>query len=336
MRRRRDPRGMKTEDTFELPTRPFRSADIAELGITRHRLRTLLKTGRVRRVLQGVYVDAALDDSVELRAQAIAIVTPANHVVCDRTAAWIHGVDILISSELDVLPPVETCAVGSGKASRRAGVSGHTRDLSPRDVTTVHGVRVTTPLRTALDLGCRLTRKDALAAMDALCRAYAMTRQHLARELKRFRGRRGVVQLKELVALVDPRAESARESWTRLAIHDAGLPAPDLQHWIVVDGEKRYRLDLAYPGRRIAVEYDGFADHRRTKEQIERDVERRQWLHDHGWTVIIIRVGDFSGYAVDRWLDELRHALRPDYTNVRRLERGDRARHIARTSGDGA
>lgn len=327
---------MTKHETFNLPERPFRSSDIAALGITRHRLRTLVESGRVRRVLQGVYVDSALEDSIELRARAVALVAPPHHVVCDRTAAWILGIDILLGHELDVLPPVETCAVGLGKASKRAGVHGHTRELAPRDVMTVQGVRVTTPLRTALDLGCRLVRKDALAAMDALCRAHAITARQLARELKRFRGRRGVVQLKELVVLVDPRAESPRESWTRLAIHDAGLPAPDLQHWVVVDGVRRYRLDLAYPGRRIAVEYDGFADHRRTKEQIERDVERRQWLHDHGWTVIIIRVGDFTGSAQDRWLNELRHALRPTYTNVRRLERGDRVRHAARLDGDSA
>lgn len=325
----------QTED-IDLPSQPFRGRDIAELGITRHQLRVLVESGRVRRVLQGVYADAELEDSVELRARAVALVAPPHHVVCDRTAAWIHGVDIFLGSELDVLPPVDTCSVGAGKASTRAGVSGHTRALSPRDVTTVHGVSVTTPLRTALDLGCRLVRKDALAVMDALCRAHAIAPRGLGRELKRFRGRRGVVQLKELVALVDPRAESARESWTRLAIHDAGLPVPDLQHWVVVDGERRYRLDLAYPGRRIAVEYDGFADHRRTKQQMERDIERRQWLHDHGWTVIIIRVGDFSGAAQDRWLDELRHALAPTYSNVRRLERGDRERRAARWSGDSA
>ena len=42
--------------------------------------------------------------------------------------------------------------------------------------------------------------------------------------------------MRELIALVDPRAESARESWTRLAIHDAGIVAPEPQVWIEIDG----------------------------------------------------------------------------------------------------
>lgn len=319
-----------------LPSRPFQSRELAAIGLTRQRLRTLVEQGVVRRLGRGVFADARLPDTVELRAQAIALVAPEGAVLCDRTAAWIHGVDMITVGEAETMPPVEVCSPSAGSASRREGVDGHTRDLLPSDVMTIGDLRVTTPLRTALDLGCRLVRKDALAAMDALCRIAEIPPQRLRREVKRFRRRRGVVQLRELVALVDPRAESARESWTRLAIHDAGLPGPELQFWVIVDGERRYRLDLAYPKLRIAIEYDGFEHHRRTQAQIERDIARRQWLHDHGWTVVIVRSGDFSGSALDRWLNEVRHALNPTYTNVRRLERGDRARRSAYTESDGA
>jgi len=33
--------------------------------------------------------------------------------------------------------------------------------------------------------------------------------------------------------------------------------------------------------------------------------------------VIVVRIGDFTGDALDRWLDELRAALRPTYSNRR-------------------
>lgn len=323
-----------TDQSLQLPDRPFHVRELAGLGLTRNQLRALVATGAVRRLGRAVYVDGALTDSVALRARAVALVAPPDHVVCDRSAAWIHGVDTF--TRRDEMPLLETCGSPGGKASSRAGVDGHTRDLSPRDVTTIDGIKVTTPMRTALDLGCRLERKDALAAMDALCRLHELTRQDLARELRRFRRRRGVIRLRELARLVDPRAESARESWTRLAIHDAGLPVPQLQHWVIADGARRYRLDLAYPDRRIAIEYDGFDSHRRSPEQLERDAERRLWLHEHGWTVIVVRTGDFTGAALDRWLNEVRYALAPTYSNVRRLERGDRARHAARISNDGA
>jgi hypothetical protein len=61
--------------------------------------------------------------------------------------------------------------------------------------------------------------------------------------------RRGVLQLRELVPLVDRRMESRREAWTPLAIHDAGLPLPEPQVWSEVDGVPTYRLDIAYVQR---------------------------------------------------------------------------------------
>jgi hypothetical protein len=133
----------------------------------------------------------------------------------------------------------------------------------------------------------------------------------------RYFRRRGVVQLRRLIPLADPRAESPRESWTRLEIHDAGLPAPVLQHWVDVDGVPTYRLDHAYPRHRTAVEYDGEEFHDRTEEQRRHDRERRDWLDGDGWTVVVVRKGDFGGGRSDRWLRELRRALRPTYVNRR-------------------
>ena len=78
------------------------------------------------------------------------------------------------------------------------------------------GVWVTTPLRTALDLCCRLPKYGALAAADALARVQGLDSEVMTRELLRFKGRRGVVQARALVSLVDPAAESTGESFTRL------------------------------------------------------------------------------------------------------------------------
>ena len=61
--------------------------------------------------------------------------------------------------------------------------------------------------------------------------------------------------------LVDGRSESSGESWTRLEINDHHLPEPTPQFWVVIDGVPTYRLDLAYPRARIAIEYDGVQHH---------------------------------------------------------------------------
>jgi hypothetical protein len=308
-------------DETSLPDNPFTYADLDALGITRHILRRLVGEKVVRRLVRGAYVRADLEDTPELRAKAVAAVMSPTHVVTDRTAAWIHGIDTLTYAEHDIPPPVETCALRGHEPCTRAGVDGRTRDLAPRDVMVIEGVRVTTPLRTALDLGCLLRRREAMAALDAFARIHGLTKAQMLVEAGRYRRRRGVIQLRELIALVDPRAESARESWVRLAIHDAGLAAPEPQFWIVIDGVPTYRLDFAYPGARVVVEYNGWEAHERTPEQKANDEARRKWLTDDGWTVIVIRRGDFTGEALDRWLTELREALRPTYSNVRRMER---------------
>ena len=166
-----------------------------------------------------------------------------------------------------------------------------------------------------------------MAALDAFARTHGLTKEQMRERATGYRRRRGVIQLRELIELVDPRAESARESWLRLAIRDAGLVMPEPQFWIEKDGAPIYRLDLAYPRARVAVEYDGWEAHQRTEEQRENDRARRQWLRDNGWTVIVVRRGDFTGPALDRWLRELREALRPTYSPLRPLERGSRTAH---------
>ncbi|HWJ83116.1 MAG TPA: type IV toxin-antitoxin system AbiEi family antitoxin domain-containing protein [Nocardioides sp.] len=313
-------------ETPQLPNVPFTAASAAELGISRHTLRRMLREGLVRRITKSVYVDSSLPDTVELRAQALALVVRPHQVVCDRTAAWLWGIDVLPWSDHDVLPAVETAATGGGSPCTRAAADGHTRQLADSDTTTLAGLKVTTPLRTALDLACVLERRDALAALDAFRREHGLTSQQLVIGVVRFAKRRGVVQARELIPLSDPRSESVRETWTRLAIIDAGLPAPDLQVWIEVDGVRIYRLDLAYPRHRVAVEYDGWEAHERTEEQRRHDQGRRAWLRRHGWTVIVVRNGDFTGAALASWIDKLRAALSSVYSNRRVLERGDRAR----------
>lgn len=301
--------------TIDMPSKvPFRTADPRAAGLTRHQMAEGLASGGLRRLVRGVVAGADLPDSLELRAAAVALAVAEHHVVCDRTAAWLHGIDALLYQELEVLPAVEVCALRGHEPSVRDGVEGRTRDLVPGDIMRIGDVRVTTPTRTALDLGCNLRRREAFAALNALIRVHAIPVVELRSAARRMRGRRGVRQLRELLRLVDPRIESARESWTYLAIHDAGLPLPEPQLWVDVGGVPTFRLDFGYRRSKVCVEYDGFDAHERTEAQRDYDRRRRAWLEAHGWTVIAVRVGDFTGGELERWLGELRLALRPAYS----------------------
>jgi hypothetical protein len=290
---------------YALPSTPFTAATS---GLTRKQLRRAIAMREVRRPLRGVYLAASVELSELVRAQAAALVVGPSSVICDRTAAWIHGVDCLRYAELDAMPPIESCVLPGREPTQRAEVLGRTRDLRPEDMMTVGGVRVTTPLRTAADLLCALPRREALAAADALARLHGFDAADLNRLLVRYFRRRGVVQARELAGLVDARSESSGESWARLEIIDRNLPAPVPQHWVLVDGVATYRLDLAYPRARIAIEYDGEAHHSSAEDRA-RDAARRAWLLARGWTIIVLTKASFSEAAANAWTRQLRQLL---------------------------
>lgn len=301
----------------EFPDRPFHVREVAKFGLTCRQVERAAADGVLVRMSRGIYRRPDLEDSHAARAGALALVLSEHHVAVDRTAATLLGVDALTWPEFDVLPPVESCALRGRNPTHRPEARGRNRDLKPEDITEIAGVKVTTALRTALDCGCNLRRREALAVMIALARLHGLTQEDLLRALPRFKGRRGVRQLRTLIHLIDVRIESAREAWTWLEIALAGLPMPEPQVWVHLDGVPTYRLDFAWEHILVCIEYDGWEAHERTPDQKRYDRARRQWLRDNGWTVIVIRKGDFTGEALDRWINELREALRPSYSNRR-------------------
>lgn len=292
-----------------LPEHPFTTRQAGALGITPKRLRNALRQGEVRRVFTGVYARADVRDSTELRARAAGLVMNEHSVLCDRTAAWIHGIDVLRYAELDVIPPLETYVLRGHDPTDRRDCHGGTRDLLPEDWQVIGGLRVTTPLRTALDLACKLSRREAMAALDAFAHEYAISVPQLKRLLVRYFRRRGVVQARELVPLTDGRIESVRESWVKLAIHDHGLPMPVPQHWVTVDGVPTFRVDFAYRHARVVVEYDG-AEFHSSPERKAADEKRRAWLRSNGWRVIVVTRENFDDASTPSWIRELRAYLR--------------------------
>jgi hypothetical protein len=295
-------------DIERFPTEPFTMSSAKRFGISPAKVRRAARRRLLVSVLRGVYLRSDVELTTKVKLAAAALVISPHAVACDRTAAWLWGVDVFEYGELDTTPPLETYVLRGRNATDRPEVRGGVRDLLPEDWVEINGVKVTTPLRTALDLGCKLNRRPALAAMDALMRGHGFTHEAMHRLAVRFFRRRGVVQLRELIPLVDPRAESQPESWTRLELVDHGLPTPEPQYWIVIGGVPTYRLDLAYPRARVVIEYNGEEFHT-SDEDREADEKRREWLENHGWTVIVVTKESFSDVALAKWIGEVRVAL---------------------------
>ncbi len=227
-------------DTPALLHGPFTPAMARDAGVGRTSLERMLRAGTVRRVLRGVYAASTLADSREQRARALGLVVGRSVVVVDRSAAWVHGLDPATEAgQGEALPPVETLDTGRVASNRfRSG-----RHLAARDVEVIDALTVTTPLRTALDLGRLLPPPAALAALDGLLAGGTFTHTELIAELPRMVGHRGAARLRVLAAQADDRARGAAESVLRLRWHDARLPSavPGL---MVAAGPRVVRLGL--------------------------------------------------------------------------------------------
>ena len=151
--------------------------------------------------------------------------------------------------------------------------------LTPDEVCMVGPYRVTTPLRTAYDLGRRLELVHAVAAVDALARIGNFAPSTL---LHGPIGARGCRRLPEVVALADPLAESVMETRLRIVLVDGGLPRPVSQFSVrTAGGILVARVDLAYPRARLALEYDG--SHHFDGEFSRRDRRRDLALDELDW-----------------------------------------------------
>ncbi len=264
---------------------PFTAPVAKALGVRKHHLTWLCRQGLLRQVLPGVYVAAQLPDGILMRAEALGLVVPDDCVIVDRHAGWLHGAEMVLApnEHIHVAPIRVFRPSGHGRLRNGLTESGE-RNLRPLDIMEVRGLAVTTPIRTAWDLGRVRWPERALAALDAMLRLGRFSHEELLAGIERFRGQRWVTTLRALAPLADGRAASPGESVLRLRWLDTGLPRPTPQFEVWVDGVLIAILDLANPELGYAAEYDGEEWHT-APEQREHDRRRREAVEQHGWVV---------------------------------------------------
>lgn len=300
-------------DVRELPLpldRSFNSAEGVALLGSKHALRVLRSRGLLATPLRGVHHVAGLQDSLELRLDCVRRVVAPDAVVCDRTAGWIHGAPrILAPGDHKALPAPSVFLPETGRRIRRESVRSGSRTFGPDDVVEIGGVLVSTPLRTAVDLGRLLHRDQALAALDSLLRTERFSPDRLRAEVGRFKGMRGVRQLRDLVSLADGRSESPGESILRLRWLDCtDLPRPELQVEVEVPWTT-YFVDLGLPELRFGGEYYGEEWHGPDKEA--HDAGRLTAMGTYvGWSFEVFLGKNIHGPLQDADL-MLRRALLP-------------------------
>jgi hypothetical protein len=202
-------------------------------------------------------------------------------VACMGTAAALYGFDVQDTTTIHVLDP--------GVRMRPVtGLMVHQRLGAPLAV--VKGRLATAPAWTAVEVARTLRRPRVLAALDAALHSTRCDHADLQNAVREQCGRRGIVAVRKLLEYADGRAESAMESEARLVMIDYDVPPPVLQYEIRGECEV-WRVDFAWPDRRVAAEYESIAWHSGRLEML-RDKARLAKLQELGWTVIPIIVGD--------------------------------------------
>jgi len=185
--------------------------------------------------------------------------------------------------------------------------TAHVISLAPEHVVRHRGLLVTSLNRTMLDVARTEPVADALVVADAGLRrgADGSGVLELASE---FSGRRGIARARETLSLADGGAESPWESFTRLHVLAAGLPAPRLQ----VDVPTRqgaYRADMGWEAWRQLIEFDGKVKYRELANGDPDSVllaekRRQDAMTELGWRVLRLTSDDFHD------VDHLHHRLR--------------------------
>jgi very-short-patch-repair endonuclease len=254
--------------------RPFIGSEaLASGALTRHELRRYY-----RAIAPNVYLDKRIEPSLEQRIHAAWLWSGREAVVAGLAAATLHGARWINDDE-----PVELIW---RNARAPHGVLTRADLLLDRESRSMGGLMVTTPERTAFDLGRRGTLGSAVARLDALAAAHRLVAADVVELADAHPRARGLPQLRTALDLMDAGAQSPRETHLRLLLIGAGHPKPRTQIPVLSpDGRRRYYLDMGWEDVKIAVEYDG--DHHRSDPvQFEHDLTRTADVEERGWRLI--------------------------------------------------
>ncbi|MGY2128887.1 endonuclease domain-containing protein [Blastococcus sp. SYSU DS0617] len=276
------------------PTRPpalrgklFRGSDQVRSGrLTKGQLRS----AAWRRLFPDVYACASLAVDHECRARAAAALAVRGACISGRSAAVLWGVPLADADddvELTVPPDCRAGAVRGIRISRRS--------LPADDVVVRGGVRVTTPIRTAVDVARIQPVQEAVVALDQVIGAGLLTLGELRRAASALGGP-GCRSVRRAAELADGLAGSPQETRLRLVLLSSPLPRPVAQCTIRgAAGQFVARTDFAWPEAKVALEYEGVWHGQ--AQQVGRDRRRLNDLTAAGWTVVFATAADLRDPA---------------------------------------
>lgn len=254
-------------------------------GLTRGQMNARRANGRYRPVRRGVVAIAGAPPTWMQHVRAVSLSCGNRFVISHQTAARLLGGRVRDDETIHVSGPLDRNVRFDFVTCHRSGT------LEACDLTVWSGVPCTSPGRTVIDLSAALPPRELGALLDQFLRARMINLEEFRERVARLRPApgRSMKTLRRLLADrvpgYDP-GESELEGRIMRIIDRADLPRPSQQHRVQLDGH-RYRIDFAWPDRRLYLEGNGFGFHRLASD-LHRDAERQNSLVLDGWTPIEI------------------------------------------------
>ena len=230
-------------------------AQLMAIGLEAHAIAYRVRIGRLHRLHRGVYAVGHRSASPLSAAIAAVLACGETAVLSHRSAAALWGIVPRWPNPVEVTARVRRT---------HRGIEVHrSRTLTEADVTRHHGIWVTRPERTLLDLADVVPDRELVRAQNEAYVLRLTTPSALAAVLDRHPGR--------------PTSRLTHErDFTRSHLEDAfrrfvrryRLPVPEFNQRVA-----GYEVDAVWRERRLVVELDGFAFHA-TRGAFERDRER--------------------------------------------------------------
>lgn len=279
-------------------SRPFtRRAALAAL-ISDHEL----QGAAYQRIFHGIYVRAGVRLTCRIRATAALLVVPAGSYVSHHTAAVLWGGWAPESADTHISSP------GPLARTQRRGIAAHRADPALRPAIKA-GLPLAPPARVFLDLASEgLGLVDLVAVGDSLIAAGRTTQQELIDVAAVWRGP-GCRRARRAARWVRAGVDSVMETRLRMMLVLARLPEPRVNVILrAEDGSWDARIELAYRGILLAIEYEG-RQHAESAQQWNKDIRRRTRLEALGWRFILVTAeGVFD--RPEETLEDVRNALR--------------------------
>jgi hypothetical protein len=254
------------------------TAQLAALGLAQRGVSHRAGAGRLHRVHRGVYAVGHPILTANGHRMAAVLACGPGAALSHASAAALWEIRPTAATRIDVSVP------GAGGRRKRARIRVHrAAKLLSDEVTEKHGIPVTTPARTLLDLAAQLPRRALERALDEAAKRELFDLTALTALISAHGNEHGAGALTRALSRHHPGTTATKSTLEELmlAICDAhDLARPLVNTWV-----EGLEVDFHWPAHRLVVEADSYRYHH-TRTAFDRDRERDAILARAGYRTL--------------------------------------------------